>query len=516
MAWGEGLVGWVAGSRRSAFIKERALEDPRVKYFPEFDEERYQSLVSVPVFGRAGEVMGVISLHAEAPHEFAQDDLDFLEHTARLLAGAIENARLYEDAAARVAELRDLSELSQRIASSGSQEQVLEAVLKGVNVMLPGDRVEIFLRRSDDRLVLRAALPARSSPEPFDPRDLWTGTADGLDVNAAPAVWGADIPAIPVLVPLVVGEERIGVLAVALRERTPAVETVLSAVASHAAVALRQHQVIEWLREENLVKDFFQALAANASPGAAELAERLRVDLDASHVVLHLVPLGGTRARPGSATRRRPWRTVAGQAEARLSARFRRSLFDHQERTLRALVPLAGETLDDVTQAIRAMTWDAGEGEHLAVGVSNPVRGIASFAQGFIEAAAAAEVGGLIRGGPGATTYDELGPYRYVLGSEAGGRDRFQQALMEVRDYDTRRGTQLLDTLEGYLDHRGNVVATSRALYIHPNTLRQRLDRIQRVSGLDLEREDWLSLAVAVKVVKLQNMRETAQAEGRE
>ena len=89
-----------------------------------------------------------------------------------------------------------------------------------------------------------------------------------------------------------------------------------------------------------------------------------------------------------------------------------------------------------------------------------------------------------------------------------------QQRLALLVGYDRRRGTQLLDTLEGYLDHRGNVVGTSRALFIHPNTLRQRLDRIQRESGIDLEREDWLSLAVATKVVKLARMRGTAEREG--
>ena len=107
---GEGLTGWVAKARRSAFIKENALQDPRVRraYFPELGDEVYQSLVSVPIFARSGEVIGVITLHADAPHEFARADLDFLEHTASLIAGAVENARLYEEATARVALLTDL------------------------------------------------------------------------------------------------------------------------------------------------------------------------------------------------------------------------------------------------------------------------------------------------------------------------------------------------------------------------------------------------------------------------
>ena len=93
-------------------------------------------------------------------------------------------------------------------------------------------------------------------------------------------------------------------------------------------------------------------------------------------------------------------------------------------------------------------------------------------------------------------------------------RDPAQHRLGLLVEYDRRRGTQLLDTLEGYLDHHGNVVGTSRALFIHPNTLRQRLDRIQHESGIDLEHEDWLSLAVATKVVKLARMRGSAGREG--
>jgi purine catabolism regulator len=44
---------------------------------------------------------------------------------------------------------------------------------------------------------------------------------------------------------------------------------------------------------------------------------------------------------------------------------------------------------------------------------------------------------------------------------------------------------------------------TARKLFIHTNTLRQRLDRIQKLTGLDLATEDLLSLELAVKLVRL-------------
>src|SRR5439155_24987095 len=57
---GEGLTGWVAQARRSGFIKEHALEDPRVRRasFPELGDDVYQSLVSVPIAARSGDVIG--------------------------------------------------------------------------------------------------------------------------------------------------------------------------------------------------------------------------------------------------------------------------------------------------------------------------------------------------------------------------------------------------------------------------------------------------------------------------
>ncbi len=36
-------------NRQPVFINEDVLSDPRVKYFPELEEEKYQSLVSVPL-----------------------------------------------------------------------------------------------------------------------------------------------------------------------------------------------------------------------------------------------------------------------------------------------------------------------------------------------------------------------------------------------------------------------------------------------------------------------------------
>ena len=89
LGWGldEGLTGWVARTKTPEFISENALQDPRMRYVPELEEERFQSMIAVPVLDRAGDVIGVIVLHTQAPREFDDDVLNFLVHTASLVAG---------------------------------------------------------------------------------------------------------------------------------------------------------------------------------------------------------------------------------------------------------------------------------------------------------------------------------------------------------------------------------------------------------------------------------------------
>ena len=40
-----------------------------------------------------------------------------------------------------------------------------------------------------------------------------------------------------------------------------------------------------------------------------------------------------------------------------------------------------------------------------------------------------------------------------------------------------------MDTAVSFLDHGGSVEGTGRAMYIHPNTVRYRLKKIQDVTG---------------------------------
>ena len=157
---------------------------------------------------------------------------------------------------------------------------------------------------------------------------------------------------------------------------------------------------------------------------------------------------------------------------------------------------------------INCVTQTIERAPETAVGLSNPCRGAESFAAGFEEATHALLGSSVVRGEPAVMTYEELGPYKYLLrmSFETGMRDRHREAVSRLADYDRRRSTALLKTLEEFLRRRGNISATAEALYIHPNTLRQRLRRIGELTGIDLRRDDWLMVEIAVKIAKLEEV----------
>ena len=329
----------------------------------------------------------------------------------------------------------------------------------------------------------------------------------GEAADLAETLWGTAWTGTPLFESLTVGDDILGLVAVLTPSAAPGALTALSAIAAHTAVALRQHELVERLLERNLVTEFFEALARrDAPPGrATSLAMRLGIDLERPHAIVVVTPwfeADGDRRTNGTIP---GWNDLATDIESRLSARISGMSIDRTDRAIRVLVPWASPSSGPAVELRQTLAMK--EGPALCVGISNPCVGAAPFPEAFEEAAAAAEIGALLRGGPGVAEFRDLGAFRYVLTSPDLARDVDRQRLDRLVAYDRRRGTTLLDTLERFLDERGNVVGTARTLYIHPNTLRQRLERIETETGLDLERDDWLSLAIAVKVVKLEYLR---------
>jgi hypothetical protein len=130
-------------------------------------------------------------------------------------------------------------------------------------------------------------------------------------------------------------------------------------------------------------------------------------------------------------------------------------------------------------------------------GVADPVP-LAHLARGVTESRAALDLarvrGGVVRAG-------ELATFPALLG-RLGRRQLApfaEQIARPLAAYDAAHGTRLVETLATFIETGGSVGATSRALFLHVNTLRHRLTRIETITGRNpLLFEDRVALAVAV------------------
>jgi len=141
----------------------------------------------------------------------------------------------------------------------------------------------------------------------------------------------------------------------------------------------------------------------------------------------------------------------------------------------------------------------------VAIGVSEPREAPVHATHAYREAVDATTIGRALLGAGGAIGYSQVGAYRYLvqIGPDNAPRDRMRAAVDLLIEYDGRRRTSLLDTLERYLAERRSVIESARSLFIHPNTLRQRLARIEELTGIELDRDDLLSLELAIKLARL-------------
>jgi sugar diacid utilization regulator len=90
--------------------------------------------------------------------------------------------------------------------------------------------------------------------------------------------------------------------------------------------------------------------------------------------------------------------------------------------------------------------------------------------------------------------FEETGAYRLLLSAmseDPGELQRFYAETVEpLVAYDDQYETDLLQTVEAFLDADGNVAGTAQRLFTHRHTIRYRLERVRELTGLDVGSTD--------------------------
>jgi sugar diacid utilization regulator len=96
--------------------------------------------------------------------------------------------------------------------------------------------------------------------------------------------------------------------------------------------------------------------------------------------------------------------------------------------------------------------------------------------------------------GPEVLAFEATGAYRLLLpamSEDPGELQRFYAETVEpLVAYDEQYETDLVQTLETFLECDGNVANTASRLYTHRHTIRYRLERVRDLSGLDVSSTD--------------------------
>lgn len=136
LARGEGLAGRAAEEREPLFLGLDA--------FARGGAEPVE-LAALPLLDRSGRPLGVISLLADAPRELGEDEAAVLVASASFVAGAIENARAYDEMRGRVGVLESLSRLADTISRAETLDVLLPAVVSRTASLLNAPIVQLYL-----------------------------------------------------------------------------------------------------------------------------------------------------------------------------------------------------------------------------------------------------------------------------------------------------------------------------------------------------------------------------------
>jgi sugar diacid utilization regulator len=293
-------------------------------------------------------------------------------------------------------------------------------------------------------------------------------------------------------VPIASGDEVIGaVLMLGAAEDEAAPEFLhLAAVASLTEVAIAEaRDEVEQNLRGSLLEELRSRSDALDPRDIARRAGRLGCDLTHGAVAL-CAKLSSDRPR---------------HVVALITGEYPGALAQHMDGRVYALLPAVeggspGETQDAARRlATRLQRYGA-------IGLSSFYSEIADLPRGLQEAELVVDVleqsDGEITEDIGTGTYRLL--FRVLASHPEEVRSFYEDTIAAIVRYDDQYGTDLVGTLDAYLENNCNMNATASTIYAHRHTVAYRLDRVRELTGLDPVRsEDRERLGLGLKAYRI-------------
>ncbi|AKL95730.1 sugar diacid utilization regulator [Clostridium aceticum] len=136
-------------------------------------------------------------------------------------------------------------------------------------------------------------------------------------------------------------------------------------------------------------------------------------------------------------------------------------------------------------------------------GIGQSIESIVNIKKSYMESIKAIEIGTYIYPEKNLITYKELGPFRLIRRESFQGED-FKEMTEDIAPLlEQDDGEDLLLTLKTYLESESNYNLAARRLFIHSNTVRYRIEKIQQLCDLNLnDATERLKLEITLKFMK--------------
>lgn len=139
---------------------------------------------------------------------------------------------------------------------------------------------------------------------------------------------------------------------------------------------------------------------------------------------------------------------------------------------------------------------------NVAIGIGTVVTGIKELGRSYKEAQIAIDIGKVFDSERNISSYETLGIGRLIYHLPTTLCEMFLNEVMKKGSIDALDRETLM-TIQSFFENSLNVSETSRKLFIHRNTLVYRLEKIKKITGLDLrEFENAITFKVALMVKK--------------
>jgi sugar diacid utilization regulator len=501
MRLGEGITGWVAEAREPRRVSDVA-QDEHWKWVPGLDEDRFHSMLSVPIES-GPRLVGVLNVQSVEFREFTEDDVSFLRAIAGQVAGILERSEMQRSLEAQLSEIQLSHDIHERFTRLSLDGAGIPTILEAVG-SLAGGRAGLY---SADGFRVRGlgelaeGLPSRIS---LPPSLVGPGVREGRVVAGRP-------PRPFDLVPVRAGSDLLGVLAVVVPDqqgdsdgRRRALEHGSTVLALELSKERAAAEVERRLRGDLVEEVLAGGLDGEEAERLARQAERLGHRLPHRAWVISLEP-DDARGEAEMSTRGRQDRLDTALADL-VRRRIPGALTVVRSASAVILVPV--ETAPDLAaveklaEQVLTVSGPILRPATFSVGVGNLATSVAELARSHVEARQALRLSRRAGARSRVTSYRSLGAFRLLLEvqSPEALRGFVSELLGPLLKYAESRETPLLETLEALAASRWIRRAAARALGIHINSMTYRIERIETLTGLSMDDpETRVAIAIALR-----------------